>query len=216
MKASTIALLSVMVGSTMAAQVAPPSQMVAPAAKAAAVKALGQMNAPGSAVTSESKSDTAAPASRPSVMEVKHPSPMKSKMAAAPKMKAVKPAAAMVKAAVAKTPSNNGVVSLKRDPFTSPVREQGVLGPTCSVGKKCLAINAIQLRGIVRAQQGMIAVVESSTRRISYFLHENDPVFNGYVVRITADTVVFRENVMDRLGKQSTRDVVMKVVAPVV
>jgi hypothetical protein len=62
----------------------------------------------------------------------------------------------------------------------------------------------------------MIAVVESSTRKISYFLRENDPVFNGFVVRITFDTVVFRENVMDRLGKQSTRDVVMKVVAPVV
>ena len=41
-------------------------------------------------------------------------------------------------------------------------------------------------------------------------------MFNGYVVKITGDTVVFRENVMDRVGKQSTRDVVMKVVAPVV
>ena len=72
------------------------------------------------------------------------------------------------------------------------------------------------LRGIVKSQAGMIAVVESSVRRISYFLRENDPVFNGYVVKITGDTVVFRENVMDRLGKQSTHDVVMKVVAPVV
>jgi hypothetical protein len=41
-------------------------------------------------------------------------------------------------------------------------------------------------------------------------------VFNGYVVKITPDTIVFRENVMDRMGKLSTRDVVMKVVAPAV
>ena len=41
-------------------------------------------------------------------------------------------------------------------------------------------------------------------------------MFNGYVVKITGDTVVFRENVMDRVGKQGTRDIVMKVVAPVV
>jgi len=172
------------------------------------------MNAPGSEATSSSK--TAAQPSKPSIMEVKHSSPMKPKVAATPKMKPMTkaPAAAMVKQAVAKAPAP--LPSSKRDPFTSPVREQGMLGPSCSVGKKCLAINAIQLRGIVKAQNGMIAVVESSTRRISYFLRENDPVFNGYVVRITADTIIFRENVMDRLGKQSTRDVVMKVVAPVV
>jgi len=209
-----IALLSVLVSGVVMAQVAPPSQTVAPAAKAAAVKALGQMNAPGSEATSSSK--TAAQPSKPSIMEVKHSSPMKPKVAATPKMKPMTkaPAAAMVKQAVAKAPAP--LPSSKRDPFTSPVREQGMLGPSCSVGKKCLAINAIQLRGIVKAQNGMIAVVESSTRRISYFLRENDPVFNGYVVRITADTIIFRENVMDRLGKQSTRDVVMKVVAPVV
>ncbi len=215
MKARTIALLSVMVSGVVMAQVAPPSQTVAPAAKAAAVKALGQMNNPDSAATPASAKKPAPSVAKPSVMEVKHASPMKPKMAAVPRTKAVKPAAAMVKAAVAKTPTP-GLTTAKRDPFTSPIREQGLLGPTCSVGKKCLAINAIQLRGIVKAQNGMIAVVESSTRRISYFLRENDPVFNGYVVRITADTIVFRENVMDRLGKQSTRDVVMKVVAPVV
>src|ERR1044071_4524279 len=175
MKARTIALLSVMVSGVVMAQVAPPSQTVAPAAKAAAVKSLGQLNAPGAAATPATKPNTTAPASKPSVMEVKRASPMKPKMAAAPKAKAEsKPAAAMVKAAVAKTPSAS--MASKRDPFTSPIREQGALGPTCSVGKKCLAINAIQLRGIVKAQNGMIAVVESSTRRISYFLRENDPV----------------------------------------
>lgn len=126
-----------------------------------------------------------------------------------------KPAA--TKAKKAATPATaTAKVPGKRDPFTSPIREMGATGPACTTGKKCLAINSIVLRGIVKSQGGMIAVVESSLRRISYFLRENDPVFNGYVVKITGDTVVFRENVMDRVGKQSTRDVVMKVVAPVV
>jgi len=103
----------------------------------------------------------------------------------------------------------------KRDPFISPVREGGPAGgPNCTVGKKCLAIDTIQLRGIVRAQSGPIAVVESSTRKVTYFLRESDSVFNGYVVKITADSVMFRENVMDRTGKQSTREIVKRVSAP--
>ena len=58
-------------------------------------------------------------------------------------------------------------------------------------------------------------VVENS-RRNTYFLHENDPVFNGYVVKITTDSVVLRENVIDAAGRQSTRDVVKKMSAPAV
>jgi hypothetical protein len=95
------------------------------------------------------------------------------------------------------------------------VREGGgPAGPDCNVGKKCLAIDTILLRGIVRAPSGSIAVVESSTRKVTYFLRENDPVFNGYVVKITADTVTFRENVLDRYGQQSTRDIPKRVNAP--
>jgi hypothetical protein len=41
-------------------------------------------------------------------------------------------------------------------------------------------------------------------------LRENDPVFNGYVVKITGDSVVFQETVQDKLGKTFTREVVKK------
>jgi hypothetical protein len=61
----------------------------------------------------------------------------------------------------------------------------------------------------------MIAVV-SNTSQKAYFLRENDPVYNGFVVRITPDSVVFREQVTDKLGKKSTREVVKKVTAPAV
>ena len=35
----------------------------------------------------------------------------------------------------------------------------------------------------------------------AYFLRENDPVFNGYVMKITGDSIVFQETLQDRLGK---------------
>lgn len=209
MKARTIALLWVMASGMAMAQTAPPSQKVAPDSKPAAAKPAMTKAKPAAAP----KKPVAAP-KKPAAA-----SPMAQKAAMPHAMAKAKPAATKVKKAAmpttttAKAPAK---APARRDPFTSPIRELGATGPACTTGKKCLAINSIVLRGIVKSQAGMIAVVESSARRISYFLRENDPVFNGYVVKITGDTVVFRENVMDRMGKQSTRDVVMKVVAPVV
>src|SRR5205807_3800928 len=83
----------------------------------------------------------------------------------------------------------------KRDPFFSPVVQQAG-GSGCSTGKKCLEIGQINLRGVVKSDTGFIAVVTNSLNK-AYFLRENDPVFNGYVVRITGDSVVFQETVQD-------------------
>lgn len=102
----------------------------------------------------------------------------------------------------------------KRDPFFSPVVQQSA-GSGCSTGKKCLEIGQINVRGVVKADSGFIAVVTNSLNK-AYFLHENDPVFNGYVVRITGDSVVFQENMQDKLGKPFTREVVKKIYTPVV
>jgi len=102
----------------------------------------------------------------------------------------------------------------KRDPFFSPVVQQST-GPGCSTGKKCLDIGQINLRGVVKSENGFIAVVTNSLNK-AYFLHENDPVFNGYVLRITGDSVVFQENVQDRLGKPLTREVVKRITTPAV
>jgi len=102
----------------------------------------------------------------------------------------------------------------KRDPFMSPVVQQAT-GSGCSTGKKCLEIGQINVRGVVKSQDGFIAVVTNSLNK-AYFLHENDPVFNGYVLRITGDSVVFQETYQDKLGKPVTREVTKKVVAPAV
>ena len=102
----------------------------------------------------------------------------------------------------------------KRDPFISPVvNRQG--GSGCSTGKKCLDIDQIAVRGVVKADAGMIAVVTNGLNK-AYFLRENDPVFNGYVVKITVDSVVFKQNFQDRLGKPFTKDVVKRLTTPAV
>jgi hypothetical protein len=102
----------------------------------------------------------------------------------------------------------------KRDPFFSPVVQQAT-GSGCSTGKKCLEIGQINVRGIVKSEAGFIAVVTNSLNK-AYFLHENDPVFNGYVLRITGDSVVFQETYQDKFGKPLTREVTKTVVAPAV
>ena len=102
----------------------------------------------------------------------------------------------------------------RRDPFLSPIVSRAG-GSGCSTGKKCLEIGAISLHGVVHGENGFIAVVSNGQNK-AYFLRENDPVFNGYVVKITGDSIVFQETLQDRLGKSFTREVVKKITAPAV
>lgn len=221
MKARTIALILLLSAVAVCAQTAPPSQKVAPAvAKPAATQAKPAATQAKPAATQAKPAATQVAKQAPAAPKAATPVPAKAVQPAVSKAaKPAKPAAKAVKAAAVKTPGVGRASTKpkgKRDPFLNPIVRADGAGSTCTTGKKCLAIEGIVLKGIVKSQVGMIAVVESSTRKLSYFLRENDPVFNGYVVKITRDTIVFRENVMDALGRQSTREVVKKVVAPVV
>jgi Tfp pilus assembly protein PilP len=120
------------------------------------------------------------------------------------------------KATVAKNETPK-VINLtgRRDPFISPVVNRSMVGSGCSTGKRCLTIDQINLKGVVKADAGMIAVVVNTMNK-AYFLRENDPVFNGYVVKITGDSIVFKETVQDRLGKPFTREVTKKITTPAV
>ena len=104
----------------------------------------------------------------------------------------------------------------RRDPFISPIVRAGTSGAkavACSGGPRCLLISETTVRGIVRSAGGMIALVENPARR-AYFLREKDPVLNGFVLKITGDTVIFRENTMDNLGNPTTREVTKSVNPP--
>ena len=102
----------------------------------------------------------------------------------------------------------------RRDPFVSPIRERSVNGPlpNCTSGKRCLAIPELVLQGTVKDTTGkMMAVVANSAKK-TYFLRENDQVFNGSVEKITSDSIIFREYVKDPLGRETAREVVKKLV----
>jgi Tfp pilus assembly protein PilP len=104
----------------------------------------------------------------------------------------------------------------QRDPFVSPVVNRSMLGSGCNTGgKRCLAIDQINLKGVVKSDTGMIAVVVNTLDK-AYFLHENDPVFNGYVVKITGDSIIFKETFQDKLGKSFTKEVTKKITTPAV
>jgi len=85
----------------------------------------------------------------------------------------------------------------------------------CTGGKRCLLVDQIALRGIVRTPTKWIAMVENPARK-TYYLYENDPIFNAVVVRITGDSVIFRESVQDALGHSTEREVVKRVNAPAI
>jgi Tfp pilus assembly protein PilP len=57
----------------------------------------------------------------------------------------------------------------------------------------------------------MMAVVANSIKK-TYFLRENDQVFQGSVEKITSDSIIFREYVKDGLGRETAREVVKKLV----
>jgi Tfp pilus assembly protein PilP len=194
----------------------------APAAKATVAVTPIASSAKGSAVTKP-----AAPAAKTAVVITPAVSASKTSSVVAPvsaakdakgaapvTASAPKPAVEALKSPEPPKPAEHKwAMTGKRDPFFSPVVQSN--GSGCSSGKKCLEIGQIYLRGVVKSENGFIAVVTNSLNK-AYFLRENDPVFNGYVVKITGDSVVFQETVQDKLGKTFTREVVKKIFTPAV
>ena len=99
-------------------------------------------------------------------------------------------------------------------PIYHPVSPASAAAAVCtSGGKRCLMIDRISLKGVVRSESGFIAVVVNAANR-AYFLRENDPLMNGYVVRITSSAVTFKETGKDRSGHSFTRDVTLTLNGP--
>jgi Tfp pilus assembly protein PilP len=210
-------------------QVAPVKAATAPANGVAPAKATAP--APMQAVTkpqAPAKTQTATKAQSPMAPKVaKTSAKPEVKVAAKPDVKVAAKPAGKAAASTGKPAGSEAEASKpdkqedkkysmtgKRDPFISPVvNRQG--GSGCSTGKKCLDIEKIALHGVVKSDNGMIAVVTNGLNK-AYFLRENDPVFNGYVVKITVDSIVFKETFQDRLGKPFTKDVVKRILTPAV
>jgi Tfp pilus assembly protein PilP len=197
-------------GSSPAAKPAAPAAkpvQPAPAPKSAVVITKPTANTPKAAVIVPSAKPKVGPKTEPktSTISVAKPEEPKPAVAVEDKKVPVEPKKEE------KTYSSVG----KRDPFISPVISRSMSGSGCNTGKRCLAVDQIALTGIVKSDSGMIAVVVNALNK-AYFLRENDPVFNGYVVKITGDTIVFKETIQDKLGKPFEREVTKKITAPAV
>ena len=217
MKVSHSLLIIALAGSAFA-QASKPSAVPAAPAKTGSTTPVAKPTLPATSPVASAPKKAATPvASAP-------------KKAAAPVKQEPKPAAKVKEAkkmpAPAATPkevAKNDVAAEKpapelkrgRDPFVSIIMTRDSGAPCAGAGKKCLIIDQVTLKGIVRSQVGPIAVVTGSSNK-TFFLRENDPVYNGVVVKITPDSIVFRETVTDRLGKSIQREVVKKVNNPAV
>ncbi|MGB2622621.1 MAG: pilus assembly protein PilP [Candidatus Acidiferrum sp.] len=95
----------------------------------------------------------------------------------------------------------------RRDPFESLVsRQQAQANAAKNLppGKAGLQVSTLRLDGIVKAPNGMIAVV-SNPQAHTYFLREGDQLYDGRVDKIAMDGVSFNEVGKDAFGKPVER-----------
>jgi Tfp pilus assembly protein PilP len=98
---------------------------------------------------------------------------------------------------------------VRRDPFESLTSRQDAaakMAANLPPGKAGLQVASLRLDGIVKAPNGMIAVVSNPQSR-TYFLREGDQLYDGSVDKIALDSVSFHEMGKDAFGKPVERQV---------
>jgi len=108
-----------------------------------------------------------------------------------------------------KRPVDSEAKIARRDPFESLVgrqQAQDALAKNLPPGKAGLQVATLRLDGIVRAPNGMIAVVANPQQR-TYFLREGDKLYDGTVEKISMEGVTFHEEGKDAFGKPVERQV---------
>ena len=126
---------------------------------------------------------------------------------AAPKKKVERPASTQT--ASANAPEGDAAKGARRDPFESLVSRQQNAANAAKLlppGKAGLQVSTLRLDGIVKAPNGMIAVVTNPQAR-TYFLREGDQLYDGRVEKIAMDGVSFHEVGKDAFGKPVERQV---------
>jgi hypothetical protein len=184
-----------------------PAQQAAKPATPAATKPTPQTAKPAAPAAAKtvgkpaSKSAAAQPAVKPAA---KPAAKATGKSPAKPAVKAVERAATPGSAPAA---AESEVKQARRDPFESLLGRQLNKAPAnLPPGKLGLQVSTLRLDGIVRAPNGMIAVVSNPQAR-TYFLREGDRLYDGSVEKISMDGVSFHEEGKDAFGKPVERQV---------
>jgi Tfp pilus assembly protein PilP len=166
---------------------APAQKPAAPAAKPAAQTPAPKPSAKPAAAPKASTAAAAKPGKKPAAKK-------------APSGEPAKPGA---------TPEPSEAKVSRRDPFESLTSRQEAAaraGANLPPGKAGLQVGTLRLDGIVRAPNGMIAVVTNPQAR-TYFLREGDQLYDGRVEKIAMDGVSFHEVGKDAFGKPVERQV---------
>jgi Tfp pilus assembly protein PilP len=188
------------------APAAPPKTTAKPATPAAtpAAKPVPKPAAtPAAPAKAAAKPSAQAPAPKASAKAATTPKATTAKAARKP---VVKKTASTTSAGTAE-PSEAKVS--RRDPFESLTSRQEAAaraGANLPPGKAGLQVGTLRLDGIVRAPNGMIAVVTNPQAR-TYFLREGDQLYDGRVEKIAMDGVSFHEIGKDAFGKPVERQV---------
>ena len=189
------------------AQAKPPSAPAKPAAQAP-TKPAASTPATKPAAQAPAKPTASAPVAKlaaqaPAKRAVK--APAKPGVRSAAKKTARPTAPAKVKSA----PVESEAKVARRDPFESLVSRQKSAADAVSKlppGKAGLQVSTLRLDGVVKAPNGMIAVVTNPQSR-TYFLREGDQLYDGRVEKIAMDGVSFHETGKDAFGKPVERQV---------
>ena len=192
-----------------AAQSATPAQKPAsPATAQAAKPAAKPATAP--AATPKAAAKPAAQTPAPKASAKPATAPKAAPAAAKPaKKSAVKKTAGAAPAKTPGAPKASEAKVSRRDPFESLTSRQEAAaraGANLPPGKAGLQVGTLRLDGIVRAPNGMIAVVTNPQAR-TYFLREGDQLYDGRVEKIAMDGVSFHEVGKDAFGKPVERQV---------
>ena len=147
---------------------------------------------------SKSAPQAAKPTGKPAVKPAGKPGTKRAtKPAAKPTVRAVEKRATPGSAPAA---AESEVKQARRDPFESLIGRQKDAPKNLPPGKLGLQVSTLRLDGIVRAPNGMIAVVSNPQAR-TYFLREGDRLYDGSVEKISMDGVSFHEEGKDAFGK---------------
>ncbi len=98
----------------------------------------------------------------------------------------------------------------RRDPFVSLLGRGGDLPSTAGsrpAGLPGLLVNEVTLKGILKSSKGEYVALLQAPDAHTYIVHPGDKVLDGSVKTITADAVVFSQDVNDPLSLVKQREV---------
>ena len=187
---------------------------VAPGVRAQNPQAAKNLASQAAAATGSkpASSQAAPPATKPATAgkpASAKPAAKAAKSGKTPAKPAGKTPAPAVKKVADKKPAESEQKIARRDPFESLIgrkQAQDAMMKNLPIGKAGLQVSTLRLDGIVKASNGMIAVVANPQQR-TYFLREGDQLYDGRVEKISMEGVTFHEEGKDAFGKPVERQV---------